>query len=93
MGSKNKIKNLKYADLSNAGDQQLKLISSFLLKIHKPLKVNELHFLGEFMISYLNNKIVLDYAFWQRPLELCELNDEEIENAVINIRNKLVDNT
>lgn len=85
-----KMKNLKYAEFSNSGDRQLKLISSMLLKIHGGLEEDELRSLGEFITSYFNKKILLDHVFWERPVELCQLNDEEIENEIIQIRNNLI---
>lgn len=89
MNSKLKTNNLTYADLSNSSDSQLKLISSMLLKIHGHLEEDELHSLGELIITYFNRKILLDHVFWKRPLDLCSLNDEEIENEIIQIRNSL----
>ncbi|MDD4976635.1 MAG: hypothetical protein PHY93_19925 [Bacteriovorax sp.] len=89
MNPKSKIKNLKYADFSHSGDRQLKLISSMLLKIQGRLEEDELHSLGEFIISYFNKKILLDHVFWERSVDLCHLNDEEIENEIIQIRNNL----
>lgn len=68
----------------------MKLISSLLLKVNDSLEESELQALGEVMFSYLNNKIVLDHVFWDRPLTLCGFDDEELEQAIIRIKNNMV---
>lgn len=81
---------VKYADLSSDNDHQLQLISSLLLKVDDVLEIKEAKTLGYYLDSYLNKKIIIDHCFWKRELHLCNLNDEDIESMVVEIRNRSI---
>lgn len=85
-----KDKCLKYSDLSSDNDHQLQLVSSLLLKVNGDLEVKEVRTLGQYLDSYLNKKIILDHCFWMRGVDLCNLNGEEIESFIIEIRNRSI---
>lgn len=85
-----KDKCVKYSDLSSDSDYQLQLISSLLLKTNDILEVKEVKTLGQYLDNYLNKKIIIDHIFWMRTVDLVNLNDEEIENLSIEIRNKSI---
>ena len=85
-----KSKCVKYSDLSSDNDHQLQLISSLLLKVTDALEIKEARTLGQFLDNYINKKIILDHFFWMRSVNLCNLNDEEIESLVIEIRNRSI---
>lgn len=89
----NKLKTTcaKYSDLSSDNDHHLQLISSLLLKVSDVLEVKEARTLGLYLDTYLNKKIILDHFFWMRGVELCNLNDEEIEKMVLDIKNKSIE--
>ncbi|MDD4976432.1 MAG: hypothetical protein PHY93_18890 [Bacteriovorax sp.] len=86
-----KTKCIKYSDLSSDNDHQLQLISSLLLKVDDVLEIKEAKTLGYYLDSYLNKKIIIDHCFWDRGVELCNLDDEEIESLIIEVRNRSID--
>lgn len=83
-----KLKCITYSDLSSDNDHQLQLISSLLLKMNDSLEKKEAKTLGQYLDAYLNKKIILDHYFWKRVIDLCNLNNEEIEGQLLEIRNK-----
>jgi hypothetical protein len=82
---------IKYSDLSSDNDEHLQLISSLLLKVDDVLEIKDAKTLGYYLDSYLNKKIILDHCFWERGVELCNLDEEEIENMTIEICNRCID--
>jgi hypothetical protein len=73
---------VKYCDLSSNNDNQLKLMSSMLLKLNDVLEVKELKILGEIIDTYINQKILLDHYFWGRDYRISNLSKEEVDLQV-----------
>jgi hypothetical protein len=61
-----------------------------LLSANDTLAPKEIKTLGQYLDGYLNRKIVLDYYFWQRSATLCNLNDDEVESHIQDIKSKIM---